>query len=201
MYCARFGDQLIDPSLTLQQLRGKEGVRVRQIYANASKATGVAWSGRNYQRKDWFAGDPVNRALSAANACLYGLVHAAILACGYSPAIGFLHTGKQLSFVYDIADLYKAELTIPLAFEVAARDPAKLEHEVRTEARHRFHQAHLMNRIIPDLRKVLNVPEDEIDEFREDPAQPAELWEPAGFALDTPISEILKYTSPEGGAA
>ncbi|MCC6680465.1 MAG: CRISPR-associated endonuclease Cas1 [Phycisphaeraceae bacterium] len=72
----------------------------------------MPWQGRTYNRKEWFAGDPVNRALSAANTCLYGLVHAAIISAGYSPAIGFIHTGKQLSFVYDIADLYKAELTI-----------------------------------------------------------------------------------------
>ena len=46
-----------------------------------------------------------NRCLSAATACLHGLTEAAVLAAGYAPAIGFLHTGKPLSFVYDIADL------------------------------------------------------------------------------------------------
>jgi len=191
MYCARFADEQIDDNLTLQQLRGKEGIRVRQAYAEASKATGVPWQGRNYQRKDWYAGDPVNRALSAANACLYGLVHAAIISAGYSPAIGFIHSGKQLSFVYDIADLYKAELTIPLAFETAASQPEHLERETRIASRRRFHQAKLMQRILPDIRQCLDVVADEQDEFADDPAKPAELWEPRSFSSDTPIGQIL----------
>ncbi|MCA9287988.1 MAG: type I-E CRISPR-associated endonuclease Cas1, partial [Phycisphaerales bacterium] len=173
MYCLRFADADIDPTITLQQLRGKEGIRVRQAYAEASKSTGVPWHGRDYKRTDWFAGDPVNRALSAANACLYGLVHAAILSAGYSPAIGFIHSGKQLSFVYDIADLYKVELTVPLAFEVAARHPKELEREVRHETRKRFHSARLMQRILPDIARVLDVKPVEGDEFAEDPAKPA----------------------------
>ena len=199
MYCARFADEQIDPNLTLQQLRGKEGIRVRQAYADASKATGVPWQGRNYHRKEWVAGDPVNRALSAANACLYGLVHAAILSAGYSPAIGFIHSGKQLSFVYDIADLYKVELTIPLAFEMAGRQPQQLEREVRIEARRRFHKAKLLQRILPDIRKCLDVPADESDEFADDPALPSALWEPREFSSDTPIGQILAHDS--GGDA
>lgn len=191
MYCARFDDDEIDDELTLQQLRGKEGIRVRQAYADASNTFGVPWHGRNYKRKDWFAGDTVNRALSAANACLYGLVHAAIISAGYSPAIGFIHTGKQLSFVYDVADLYKAELTIPLAFEIASQKPNSLEREVRIEARRRFHEAKLLKRILPDIRQCLSVAIDEQDEFAEDPAKPADLWEPQTFSTDTPIGRIL----------
>lgn len=200
MYLARFAEETIDTGLSLQQLRGKEGIRVRRAYEEASTATGVPWHGRNYQRKDWFAGDPVNRALSAANACLYGIVHAAILSAGYSPAIGFIHSGKQLSFVYDIADLYKAELTIPLAFEVAGRQPKELEREVRAEARRRFHKAKLMQRILPDIAGVLNVKAEEPDEFADDPARPAELWEPRSFTSETPIGQILAHR-PEGGDA
>ena len=199
MYLARFTDEQIDPGTTLQQLRGKEGVRVRQAYAEAAQATGVEWVGRNYNRKDWFTGDPVNRALSAANACLYGLVHAAIISAGYSPAIGFIHSGKQLSFVYDIADLYKAELTIPLAFEVARRQPDELEREVRCEARRTFHGAKLLGRILPDIRRCLDIAEDARDEFAEDPSKPAELWEPRSFSSATPIGEILG--PPAGGDA
>ena len=203
MYCARFTEEAIDPGLTLQQLRGKEGIRVRQAYADASAATGVPWRGRDYKRKDWLAGDPVNRAISAANACLYGLVHAAILSTGYSPAIGFIHSGKQLSFVYDIADLYKVELTIPLAFDVAARRPQHLEREVRAMARKRFYEAKLMNRILPDIARVLSVEDaaDEPDEFADDPALPAELWSPRSFSLETPIGEILSHPPGPGGAA
>lgn len=201
MYCHRFVGEPVDLGVTLEQLRGKEGIRVRQAYADAAKATGVAWHGRDYKRRDWSAGDPVNRALSAANACLYGLVHAAILSAGYSPAIGFIHSGKQLSFVYDIADLYKVELTIPLAFEVASRQPRELEREVRQEARRRLHSAGLMRRIIPDIAHVLAVKPDERDEFADDPALPAQLWEPSSFPLNTPIGQILARRPGKEGAA
>lgn len=199
MYCARFTEESLDPSLTLRQLRGKEGIRVRQAYAEASKATGVTWRGRSYHRKNWCAGDEVNRALSAANACLYGLVHAAILSAGYSAAIGFIHTGKQLSFVYDIADLYKVELTIPVAFEIAATRPKHLEREVRKEARRRFYRAKLLQRILPDIRTCLNIPADEQDEFADDPAMPSDLWEPGSFSSDTPIGRILGASAGRRG--
>ena len=87
MYRARF-DQQLSPDLTLRQLRGWEGVRVRDAYARASRATGVEWHGRQVNRSDWGAQDPINRALSSANACLYGICHAAIVAAGYSPGMG-----------------------------------------------------------------------------------------------------------------
>lgn len=103
MYRMRFKEEIED-GLTVEQLRGYEGIRVRNTYARMSSETGVTWTGRNYERGDWKAADPVNRALSAGNSCLYGICHAGILSLGYSPALGFIHVGKQLSFVYDIAD-------------------------------------------------------------------------------------------------
>src|SRR6185437_10369587 len=104
----------------LEQIRGREGVRVRETYAQASRETGVKWEGLSYERGNWKKADTVNRALSCANSCLYGITHAAIVSAGYSPALGFIHTGKMLSFVYDIADLYKTSTTIPVAFRAAA---------------------------------------------------------------------------------
>ncbi len=194
MYLARFAQGEIDPSLTLQQLRGREGIRVRETYATASKATGVAWHGRNYDRSHWGKADPVNRALSVANSCLYGICHAAIVSAGYSPALGFIHTGKQLSFVYDIADLYKAQVTIPLAFQAAAAGAKDLERRVRLACRDAFQQQHILAHIVPDLDRVLSLPDFPlsplpdagIDEqaqktpvdFDEDPAQPGPLWDP-----------------------
>ena len=194
MYCMRF-DEKIDPGLTLQQLRGKEGVRVRQAYAEASRTYGVPWEGRDYKRSQWTHADPINRALSAANSCLYGLVHAAILSGGYSPALGFIHTGKQLSFVYDVADLYKADFTIPTAFGITASGPVQLEREVRIACRDVFRKPKLMQRILPDIKKALDVPslgETVHDEYADDPARPAELWEPSTFPAQTAIGKILK---------
>lgn len=180
MYCMRFVED-IPQDLTVEQLRGMEGARVRTAYAKASAETDVAWSGRNYDRANWNSGDPVNRALSAANSCLYGLCHAAILSAGYSPAIGFIHTGKQLSFVYDVADLYKVDLTVPLAFKAAADPPPDLERVVRLACRDVFRETKLVSRIIPDIRLALGETggDDELSVFDTDEACPAELWTPS----------------------
>ncbi|MDQ3814695.1 MAG: type I-E CRISPR-associated endonuclease Cas1e, partial [Armatimonadota bacterium] len=137
LYEMRFAEAFA-AATTVEYLRGMEGVRVRQAYARLSQETGVPWQGRSYNRARWGGTDLVNRALSCANSCLYGLCHAAILSTGYSAAIGFIHTGKQLSFVYDIADLYKVELTIPIAFTIAADKPAELERTVRLRCRDVF---------------------------------------------------------------
>ncbi|HEX8237994.1 MAG TPA: type I-E CRISPR-associated endonuclease Cas1e [Abditibacteriaceae bacterium] len=178
MYWMRFGT-VVDEALSIEQLRGMEGARVRDSYAAHSRQTGVTWTGRNYDRGTWNKADVVNRALSCANSCLYGVCHAAILSVGYSPALGFIHTGKQLSFVYDIADLYKSELTIPLAFEMAAQNPPQLERAVRYRMRDVFRDSNLLQRIIPDIRKVLGEPkEEETSPLDLDPALPTDLWTP-----------------------
>ena len=180
LYEMRFPEPL-DPALSLQQIRGREGIRVREAYAQASRQTGVLWTGRSYKRDNWMAADPVNRALSAANSCLYGVCHAAIVSAGYSPALGFIHTGKMLSFVYDIADLYKADLTIPLAFTAVAEGTDKLESRVRKKCRDKFHSDRLLQRIIPDIEKALAigslVVEGEPD-FDAELALPGGLWDP-----------------------
>jgi CRISP-associated protein Cas1 len=198
MYCLRFADKP-DPGLTLQQLRGKEGIRVRQAYAEAAKAHGIDWQGRNYQRGDWNMADPVNRALSAANSCLYGLVQAAMLAAGYSPALGFIHAGKQLSFVYDVADLYKVEQMVPLAFAIAAKNPPELERQVRLACRNRFREGSLARRILPDIAHVLDIPMEQVEaaeeDYADDPALPAELWTPENIGADTPIGQILSMSA------
>jgi CRISPR-associated protein Cas1 len=193
MYTMRF-DEPVDPGLTLQQLRGKEGIRVREAYAQAARTWGVNWQGRDYQRQNWDYSDPVNRALSAANACLYGVVHAAILAGGYSTALGFIHQGKHLSFVYDIADLYKLELVVPLAFELAKANPEHLERVVRQEARRRFGAAKLMERILPDIARAFDVAlasEDSlVDEYAGDESRPAQWWDPRR-GDQIPIGQLL----------
>jgi len=178
MYRMRFQEEVED-GLTVEQLRGMEGIRVRNTYARLSQETGVTWTGRSYDRGDWASADPVNRALSAANSCLYGICQAGILSMGYSPALGFIHIGKQLSFVYDIADLYKAEISIPLAFEKAAENPPNLERVVRLRCRDLFKERKLLPRIAQDLRTVLGDLEED-GEFAPDgdPALPTELWTP-----------------------
>ena len=156
MYEMRFPEPL-DRALTIEQIRGMEGIRVRAAYAEASKTTGVPWFGRSYKRDDWAKADPINRALSAANSCLYGVCHAAIVSAGFSPALGFVHTGKMLSFVYDIADLYKTEVTIPMAFQAVAANVEHVEREIRLGCRDAFYAKRLLHRIIPDIEHALGI--------------------------------------------
>lgn len=154
MYGMRFpGEDVSDA--TMQQLRGREGARVKKLYREHSRRTGVEWSGRVYRAGDPFAaGDDVNRLLSAGHACLYGISHAAIVGIGASPALGFVHTGGATSFVLDIADLYKADYTIPLAFDLALRGTVT-ERDVRTAFRDRVADGALMGQIVRDIKSLL----------------------------------------------
>lgn len=154
MYQMRFPDEDVT-GLTMQQLRGKEGARVRRIYRECSRKTNVEWKGREYNPEDFLDGTPVNQALSAGNACLYGLAHSVIAALGCSPGLGFVHTGHDRSFVYDVADLYKAEYVIPLAFEIASRNPEDIGSEMRRAVRDKIAATHLLKRMVQDIDTLL----------------------------------------------
>lgn len=183
LYRMRFAEAL-RPDLTIEQLRGMEGVRVREAYARFGRETGVVWRGRSYKVGEWGQSDPVNRALSTANACLYGLVHAAIVSTGFSPALGFIHTGKSMSFVYDVADLYKCDVTVPVAFE-AARDDwnTGFESRVRRLCRDAFWGRRLLERIVPDIQAALGLRPEKVTvdartapDAKED--EIGDLWDP-----------------------
>lgn len=154
MYAVRFGEES-PQRRSVEQLRGIEGARVRSTYQLLARKFGVKWSGRDYDPDNWDAADITNRCLSAATAALYGVTEAAVLAAGYAPAVGFIHTGKPLSFVYDIADLYKFETVVPAAFKIAADAPPNPERAVRLACRDAFRQTRLLERIIPDIEDVL----------------------------------------------
>lgn len=155
MFALRFGEEP-PQRRSVEQLRGIEGARVRAMYRLLASKYGVNWHHRNYDVERWEAGDVPNQCLSAATACLYGICEAAILAAGYAPAIGFLHTGKPQSFVYDIADVYKFETVVPVAFRIAARaGVTNPEREVRLACRDAFRQTHILERIIPGIEEIL----------------------------------------------
>jgi len=155
MYAMRFKEE--PPARrSVEQLRGIEGVRVRKMYELLARRYGVAWKRRNYDHTRWTSGDIPNRCLSAATACLYGISEAAILAAGYAPAVGFIHTGKPQSFVYDIADIFKFDTVAPVAFRVAAKKPSDPERAVRLACRDMFRQSRILKRIIPSIEEVLS---------------------------------------------
>lgn len=159
MYQMRFPDEDVS-GLTMQQLRGREGARVRGIYRQESQKWNVPWNGRQYDPDDFSSGDAVNQALSAGHACLYGLAHAVIAALGCSPGLGFVHVGHDCSFVYDIADLYKAETTIPVAFEIAAEQPEDIGAAARRRMRDEMMKAHILERMTKDIQSLLSGSDD-----------------------------------------
>jgi CRISPR-associated protein Cas1 len=159
MFAARFGEPAPERR-SVDQLRGIEGARVKALYAGMARQYGVPWKGRRYDPADFDTSDVPNKCVSAATSCLYGLTEAAVLAAGYAPAIGFLHTGKPLSFVYDIADIYKTETVLPLAFDIAAKmAKGKLdgaaEGHVRRACRDAFRRSDLLARLIPGIDEVI----------------------------------------------
>ena len=185
MYALRFGEDA-PARRSVDQLRGIEGVRVRESYALLARQNGVDWKRRRYDTQDWQAGEIPNRCLSAATACLHGLTEAAVLAAGYAPAIGFLHRGRPLSFVYDIADLWKLSTVVPEAFGIAGlAAKGKLDmapdRAVRLACRDAFRRTGLLQKIIPGIEDVLaagELPRPEPAPEAPDPAFPGD--DPSG---------------------
>jgi CRISPR-associated protein Cas1 len=176
MFEMRFGEPAPERR-SVNQLRGIEGARVRKTYELMAKQYGVKWQGRRYDPKDWEAGDVINRCLSAATSCLYGVTEAAVLAAGYAPAVGFIHSGKPLSFVYDVADIFKFETVVPVAFKVAAKHPSNPDSEVRIACRDIFRSSKLLKKIIPSIEEMLSAGGIEPPPPPED-AQPPAIPEP-----------------------
>ncbi|MEU3796038.1 type I-E CRISPR-associated endonuclease Cas1e [Streptomyces fructofermentans] len=154
MYQLRFPDE--DPAgLTRHELLGREGRRVKACYRAQAARTGLTWQGRQYVPGDFTAGDPVNQAITAAAQCMYGIAHAVVASLGCSPALGFIHSGHELSFVLDIADLYKTEIGIPLAFDIAAQDPEDTGPRTRRALRDRINETALLERCVDDIKRLL----------------------------------------------
>lgn len=173
MYQMRFPGEDVS-ELTMQQLRGREGARIRRLYREQSTRYNVKWSGRSYDPDDFEGGTPINQALSASHVSLYGLVYSIIVALGASPGLGFVHTGHDLSFVYDLADLYKAEVTIPIAFKVASEvtDDEDVGKLARLAVRDAFVDGKITKQIVRDIQCLFEV--EEGDQFEVDTVN---LWD------------------------
>lgn len=160
MYSMRFpGEDVSD--LPLAQLRGREGARMKRIYAEQARLTGVPWTRRRYDPNDFSAGDPINCALSEGAAALYGVSHAVIVGLGFIPSLGIIHSGTDCAFVYDVADLYKAEISIPAAFEAVSASGLSDELNVRKRIRDKVVTAKLMQRMVKDLQEIMEIPKQE----------------------------------------
>lgn len=174
MYAMRFPDDVVS-HLTMQQLRGREGARVRKLYREHAADAGVEWKSRKYRPDAFDDSDDLNMALSAATACLYGVVHAVVVALGASPALGFVHTGHDRSFVFDVADLYKMDIAVPVAFGVVARGSEDIGADVRRAMRDSMYEAGLMTRCARDVHALLGSDGERDVDFDFDVV---ELWGP-----------------------
>ena len=157
MYQMRFPGMDVS-GLTMQQLRGKEGARIRRVYQDQSQKTGVAWSRREYKVDDFESSTPINQALTAAHQALYGLSYSVIVALGASAGLGFIHTGHDLSLVYHFSVLYKADYSIPIAFEMV-KEYGKDDIAVHTRhaMRDAFKDGKLIEKMVKDLKYLLDI--------------------------------------------
>ncbi|GAA2661861.1 type I-E CRISPR-associated endonuclease Cas1e [Streptomyces lunalinharesii] len=154
MYRLRFPDE--DPAgCTRRQLLGREGDRVKRCYAEQAARTGVTWRGRRFTPGDFDSGDAPNQAVTAAAQCMYGIAQTVVAALGCSPGLGFVHSGHELSFVLDVADFYKTDIGIPVAFEVAAQGPEDIGSRTRRALRDRINSAGLLDRCVRDIQGLL----------------------------------------------
>lgn len=160
MYAMRFPGEDVS-RLTMAQLRGREGARMKKVYLAESQRTGVFWDRRSYDPNDFESSDPINRALTAGAAALYGVAHAVIAGLGFVPSLGIIHSGTDRSFVYDLADLYKAEISIPAAFDAVAEGSGEPSVVVRRKIRDRSVESKLIARMVKDLQTLMSIPEDE----------------------------------------
>jgi CRISP-associated protein Cas1 len=143
----------------ITELRGMEGLRIRALYAELGAQYGVTWKGRNYDRSNWDFSDPINRALSTANASLYAMVAAVVCSLGYIPSLGFVHDGGTLPFIYDVADLYKHVTSIPAAFLAVQQKPEDDGDLVRTLLKERIEEHRILQKIPKDLANLFETEE------------------------------------------
>lgn len=138
--------------VTINQLRGMEGKRVKHTYEDLGRKFGVTWKGRDYNASNWHLADNINRALSAATASHYALTAAVCCSMGFIPQLGFVHQAGTLPFIYDAADLYKEETSWAAAFEAISIDPRDDGSLVRKILKRNVEQTRMLKRMPEDLK-------------------------------------------------
>ena len=117
MYAWRLGEIL--PHTDIATLRGIEGSRVKAMYKLQADRFGIKWNGRRYDRADPTAADLPNQALNHAASAIEAAAAIAVAATATIPQLGFIHEDSGQSFVLDIADLFRDDVTVPVAFGAA----------------------------------------------------------------------------------
>ncbi|MEU6038632.1 type I-E CRISPR-associated endonuclease Cas1e [Actinomadura sp. NPDC047616] len=183
MYRMRFPGE--DPSgLSRHELLGREGRRVKECYRHEAARVGLTWNGRQYVHGDFDTGDAANQAVTAAAQCMYGIAQTTVAALGCAPGLGFIHSGHELAFVLDIADLYKTEIAIPVAFEVAAESPDDIGSRTRRAIRDRVNEVGLLHRCVKDVKTLL-LPDDPSEDPTADDVDHVTLQSDHGMNIES----------------
>lgn len=172
MFLQRFPEANVN-GISIAQLRGMEGKRVKQVYGDLGKRFGVTWKGRDYKVSNWNLADNINRALSTANASLYALTAAVSCSMGFIPQLGFVHQAGTLPFVYDAADLYKLETSWEAAFEAVSIDPKADSKLVLKILKRKIEETRLLKKMPKELKALFeNLPGQESKPVANHPLQP-----------------------------
>lgn len=159
LYAWRFGRVL--PHRDIETLRGIEGARIKESYKLIAQRFGIQWQGRRYDRQNPTAADLPNQAINHAATFVEAAADLAVAAVGALPPLGFIHEDSSNAFTLDIADLYRVDLTLPLAFGAARAfldgKTDNLEREIRKQAAKLFRQEKLIPRMIDRIKELLDV--------------------------------------------
>jgi CRISPR-associated protein Cas1 len=157
MFAMRFPEASIK-NKNLKELMVMEGGRIKDLYAAMSQKYKVPWRGRSYQPGKFELSDMTNKLITSCNTALYALISSILYSMGFSPRVGFIHSGSPLPFVYDVADLYKAELVFEPAFALTLEMAGVYNrHLVLEQFRHRVLDMDLMTRCPNDVQQLLGV--------------------------------------------
>jgi CRISPR-associated protein Cas1 len=163
MYAWRLGEIL--PHTDIATLRGIEGSRVRQMYKLQAQRFGITWAGRRYDRENPTAADLPNQALNHAASAIQAAAVIAVAATATIPQLGFIHEDAGQSFVLDIADLFRDEITVPAAFaavvEAAKRPDLGIERVTRRRAGAMLRDRQVIEGMIDRIKQLFGDPEPE----------------------------------------
>lgn len=158
LYAWRLGEVL--PHRELDVLRGIEGARMKTLYQTIAQQYGIAWKGRRYDRSRPDAADPPNQAINHAATAVEAAAAIAVTGVGALPQLGFIHEDSGIAFILDIADLYRGEVTIPVAFAAVRafeREPnVPLERHVRRLAGREFRKKKLVPTMINQIKELFD---------------------------------------------
>ena len=146
MYAIRFGEFVL--TRDIEVLRGQEGARIKRSYQLAAQRFGVPWNGRFYDRENPDASDAPNQAMNHAATAMSAAATVAVASLGAIPQLGFIHEDSGQAFVLDIADLYRHDVTLEIAFG-AVQESLKVKEPLERLVRRRAAKILRQRAVIP----------------------------------------------------